>query len=431
MTRCALLLCCAASVAGGQARTGIAAVDSARTARAAWAQANKRLNDRDLASARREVDHAAKAWPIQPAYLWASAVLASRARDTASALAALAAYADRGLGRDVRADSLLASYARLPRFAPVVARHDANRAPLERSRVVARFADSTLWPEGMDFDPRTRRYYVASVRNRTIVEVTATGSTREILPRGAKGVAAILGVRVDTARGVLWATTSSVRASGDDGAPVAALLRVRIADGAIERRWDLAPTTDGAAHTLGDLAVGPRGDVYVTDSTDPVLYRLRSGADTLERITSPLFYSLQGVAPSADGRALYLADYSHGLLRVDLTTGRVARVADAPHTTTVGCDGIALDRGAIVAVQNGVAPPRIVRFELDSAGTRVTRADVLDRATLADEPTIGAVVGREFVYVANSQWDKHGDDGTLRAGAKLTAPLLLAVPLPR
>jgi sugar lactone lactonase YvrE len=179
------------------------------------------------------------------------------------------------------------------------------------------------------------------------------------------------------------------------------------------------------------VAVGPSGDVYVSDSNEPVLYRLRRGADSLERITSPLFRSLQGIAPAPDGRSLYVADYSHGIFRVDLATGRSIRVHDAPRSTSLGCDGIVWDRGGIIAIQNGVAPARVVRFALDATGSRFVSADVIDRnPAVADEPTIGTIVGRDFVYVANSQWEKRGDDGAPRPGTRLTPPVLLAVPLP-
>ena len=87
---------------------------------------------------------------------------------------------------------------------------------------------------------------------------------------------------------------------------------------------------------------------------------------------------------------------------------------------------------AIIAVQNGVSPPRIARFGLDRTGEHIIQVSVLDRhLPIADEPTIGTVVGSSFVYVANSQWDKHTEDGRPRSGARLTAPVLLAVPLPR
>jgi sugar lactone lactonase YvrE len=293
-------------------------------------------------------------------------------------------------------------------------------------------ADSTFWPEGVGYDPRNGRFYVASIRHRTIAELRPDGSSRELIARDDPSLGAMLGVRVDTLRGVLWATTSGIpQMQGyvprDSG--IAALLRIRVSDGVIERRWDVRPRAGG--HVLGDVTIGPRGDVFFTDSNDPAFYRLRPGSDSLEAIRSPLFHSLQGMAPSSDGRRVYVADYSHGMLIVDLATRAVRRVADAPGSTSLGCDGIVWDRGAIIAVQNGVSPPRVVRFVLDASGTRFTRADVLDQNfAAADEPTIGTIAGHEFVYVANSQWDKHDAAGSPIPGKALTPPKLLAIPLP-
>jgi hypothetical protein len=180
------------------------------------------------------------------------------------------------------------------------------------------------------------------------------------------------------------------------------------------------------------MAIGPRGDVFVSDSDDPVLHHLRPGADTLERLANPLFRSLQGIAASPDGRSLWVADYSHGLLHVDLVSRTVTRLDDAPGSTSLGCDGIVYHRGAIVAVQNGVSPARIVRFTLSADGRRIVRAETLDRnVAVADEPTGGFLDGDRFVYVANSQWEKHGPDGTPRPGARRLAPVLLALPLSR
>jgi sugar lactone lactonase YvrE len=419
--------------AAAQSSTGFAAADSASVARAAWQRAAAAFSAKDVAAARREVERAATAWPVQPAYVWARAVTAQLAADTVGVYGALAAYAALGLGRDLRADARFAPYATRPRFATIVARHDSNRALLARSHVVATLSDSTLWPEGVDYDRRTGRYYVASVRHRTIAEVVDGRITRELWAREQPGVGAVLGVRVDARRGVIWATFAGIpqmQGYAKADSTIAALVRVRIADGTIERRWNLPPAPLG--HTLGDLAIGPLGDVFVTDSNDPVLYRLRPGADTLERITSPLFHSLQGVAALPNGAALYVADYSLGIVRVDLTTKNTIRLDDAPGSTSVGCDGIAWDRDAIVAIQNGVAPARVMRFVVDASGTRIVRAEVLDRnVAIADEPTIGTIVGREFVYVANSQWEKYTEDGQRKSERPLTGTVLLAVRLPR
>jgi len=429
---------CAAATAAAQtpsapgAFSGHAAADSATAARAAWRRATTALQAGDLATARAEANRAANAWPAQEAYLWGRVVLAARAGDTSGVVSALDAYADVGIGRDLGSEPSLKALIASPQLQASRARHTANRAPLARSTVRATLPDSTFWPEGAAHDPRSGAFYVASVRHRTIAE-WRNGRTRELLTRGDTNLGALLAVRVDTARGVLWATTSGIPQQANFApadTAVAALLRIRIADGGIERRWDL-PVAPGG-HVLGDVAIGPQGDIYISDSQHPVLYRLGPAADSLTPLRHPLFRSLQGIAPTGDPNIIYVADYSHGILRVNLATGVVARVDDAPHSTSLGVDGLTWHRGALIAVQNGTAPARVMRFTLDAAGTRITRAEVLDRnSAVADEPTVGTMVGDEFVYVANSQWEKHDAAGKPRLNATLSRPMLLALPIPR
>ena len=414
---------------GAQAMTGVAVTDSAAVARAAYGRMLAARRANDLVTARAEAARAAAAWPTQPAYQWARAVMSARARDTAGALSALRDYAALGLGRDLTSDSAIGSLRSAAGFDAIRGAHDRNRVPVVRGKVLRELTDSTLWPEGIDYDPRTGAFYLASVRRRTIVRVDSDGTTRELWPSNRGGLGAMLGVRVDAPRGLIWATTSGMRQMGGYAPAdsiIAALLRIDARTGAIERRWDL-PAIDGG-HVLGDVAVGRLGDVYFTDSNEPVLYRLRPNAETFDRITHPLFRSLQGVAPTPDGRFVYVADYSHGLLRVRLRDWDVVRVRDAPGSTSLGCDGIVLHGGAIIAVQNGVAPARIVRFALNAEGDSIVSVRVLDQnPALAPEPTIGTMVGERFVYVANSQWDEYDGSGRLLPAVRLTPPRLVSV----
>jgi hypothetical protein len=415
----------------GDAQQSNAAADSAAVARNAWSRATAALQRDDLALARREMERAAHAWPVQPAYSWGQAVLAARAGDASATERALTRYADLGLGRDLHSDSKLSQLLG-DRFAAIAARHDANRARLSNSTARALLADSTFWPEGIDADPRTGRLYVASVRHRIVAEVSPDGSVRELWARDRPDLTSVLGVRVDTARNSVWATTSGLRNVPGFHPPDtanASLLRLDLASHAIVQRFDLPAVARG--HVLGDLAIGPDGSVWIPDSQQPILYRLRPNAATLEEIRSPLFYSLQGAAPTADGKWLYLADYSLGLLRMNVASGAIVLLSTPDNTTAIGCDGIVWYHGAIIAVQNGVAPARIIRLVPDDEHDRVLRIDVLDRNTaIADEPTIGTLLGDEFIYVANSQWEKFSGDGARDPARPLTPPIVLRLPLP-
>ena len=377
--------------------------DSARAARDHYRAAVQANRAHDLDAAWLAANRAAAMWPAQIAYRSTVALLAARRGDAPALTTALRGLAVFEAGADILSDSAIMRMSAAPDVANAISALRASVRDVVRSDAFITLRDSTMFPEGMDVDARTGNVYVGSIRHRTVLERRPDGTERELFARGQPNLGGVFGVRVDPKGGVLWATTSTeVNAEGATaGEPqIAALLQVRIADGVILRRWDVPASPTG--HTLGDLAVAASGDVFVTDSRSPFVYRLRRGADTLETITNPLFRSLQGVAPTSDGRALYLADYSHGLLRLDLASGTVRVLEHDASFSVLGLDGIALHRGSIVAVQNGVAPARVVRYTLDASGTRIIKVTTLDRNPVADEPTIGAIANGAFVYVANS-----------------------------
>jgi len=99
-----------------------------------------------------------------------------------------------------------------------------------------------------------------------------------------------------------------------------------------------------------------------------------------------------------------------------------------------GIDGMVLysDRGenSLIAVQNGIDPARVLRLRLSPGGDRIERVETLARALpLYDEPGLATVVDGTFYYVANSQWGKFDDTGHLPATAKVTAPVIMKIPL--
>jgi hypothetical protein len=420
-----------ATVVHGQAAPGAAtAATNAATARRLAADGVAALRAGDTVRAHRSLIDATTAWPTQGAYLWTRAQVAIAARDTADAIRALSAFAALGLTRRLAGDRLLSGVATHPTFATISTQLAANAAPVTHSTVRATLADSTLWPEGVAWSARTNTFFIGSVRHRTVF-AHGPGGTRPLWPSALPDIGAILGVFGDPDGKHLWATTAGIpQMAGYTAADstIAALLKVRISDGAIVRRWNLPASAAG--HTLGDVTMGPSGDVFASDSRDPVLYRLRRGTGELEAFRDPLFRSLQGVAAHPDGQHVYIADYSHGVLRLNLRTRVVTRLADAPASTSLGVDGLTWYRGSLIGIQNGVAPARVMRFRLTADGTQIVSAEVLDRnPALADEPTIGTLVGNQFVYVANSQWEKYDDAGVRLPGTTLSPTILLALPL--
>ena len=389
----------------------------------------------DLAGARDFLARATEAWPMQPFYPLAAAEVAARLGDTAGAVRMLTRYADLGAGIDLRESKSFGSLLGAPALEPVRKRLAENLTPLVRSDSVAGIPDPEFYPEGMDYDPGSRSWFVASIRKRTIARIGPDGRAVDFPKLSGGRLDAVLGVRVDSRHGVVWASTKAFPAMegyqrADSGR--ASVWALSLATGEVLGRAD-APA--GAPHLFGDLVVHPSGDVYLSDSESPILYRARlaNGKVLLEeRLRHRTFRSLQGLAFDDAGSRLYLADYSHGLLLVNLETGSVTPVAVPAGASTLGLDGIARSGRLLIAVQNGLVPPRIVRMRLAADGASIESFEVIDRhLPLADEPTIGAIVGDRFVYVANSHWEKYDDAGHPKDGARLRSPVLLSVPIGR
>lgn len=425
-----LSLALAPSLLPAQAMPATAA-DSAAAARTAYRTALAQYGRGQLDSAMHSVASAHAWWPSQAAYLSTLALVAARRSDVIALTRSLDALARMESGEGVARDSAVVRMSSDPAVAAAIARLDAALAPAPRGTPFATFADSTIFPEGLDVDAGTGTVYLASIRHGAIIERRADGRERS-LPIGYTGrIGAVLAVRVDVTRGVLWATTSGIpQADGYAAADsaLASLLEVRIRDGHVLRTVSVPVAAGG--RVLGDVALMPNGDVLFSDSQHGELFRLRRGADTVETIRHPLFRSLQGIAPTLDGTGAYVADYSHGVLHVNLATSVVTRVAESNGSSSLGLDGIALHRGRIIGVQNGMAPMRIVALTLDASGKRIVRTATLDRQPrIADEPTIGVVSGDDYYYVANSQWEKYDARGARAPGTVLTRPVVLRLSL--
>jgi sugar lactone lactonase YvrE len=406
--------------------------DPVLASRAAFQRAVKAYEAHDVPAFLAHAREAERLRPDHGGVIYTLASACALSGDTAGAFAMLRRFAKLGYTADVAADSDFMQVRSLPAFDSVRRLLARNAEPVMRSQPAFTLPERDLLTEGIAYDPRTGAFFVGSVHHRKILRVDRSGRVAEFIASARDGMWAPLGMRADSARGVLWvATTALPQMVGYDTADAgrSGLYAFDLATGALRGRY-LVPR-DGSDHALGDVVITRSGDVYASDSRAPAIYRVRAGGDTLEEfVRSPLLLSAQGMAFDRTEQTMYLADYSRGLLRVDLATRKIQPVPAADGVLTLGIDGLYAVGDALIGVQNGVAPYRVVRLHLDGDGRRVVAEDVLERARPDyAEPTLGVVVGRTLYYVANSQWERFRDDGTIEGPAELEAPLVLKLPL--
>lgn len=356
------------------------------------------------------------------------AVLEARSGRRDAALHWLGALAAAGLVRPLGAGGPYAEWLGEPAFRAVAAAFDSNAVPITNTRPGFALADTAMLAEDVAWDARAQRFLVSSIHRGGIVAVDAKGRVGPFLAPGAHGTWGVYALALDPARRVLWATTVAgpeyaAHAAADSGRT--ALLALDPRDGRLLRRLELPRTP--ARQALGDLSLGPDGTVYASEGLGGAVYRLRPGADALEVLVPPgELRSPQGSAVAADGRRLYVADYSRGLAEVDLAS-RAVRWVPKPYALALsGIDGLYRDGDRLLAIQNGTTPHRVLELTLDPAGARVTGGRVLERAsTRLGEPNHGTFAGRDFWIIGDSGWDRVADDGTMGRAPGARPPVLL------
>jgi hypothetical protein len=336
-----------------------------------------------------------------------------------------------GLAYDAGKDEDFASLKDSPEFASVLALLGKNRSPLGDAPQAFTLREKGLVPEGVAYDPAAKAFYVSSVYRRKILRVTSKGVVEEFATE-RDGLWSVMGMKVDASRRELWVCTAAQPRMSNYVASErgrSGVFKFDLRTGRLAGRYVLPD--DSKQHVLGDLVLNPRGDVYATDSLSPALYVLRRGADKFETVLEGApFVSPQGLDFSADGKRLFVADYSKGVFVVDPETKSYAPLAPAPDSTMLGIDGLYFYRGGLVAVQNGVNPNRVVRLFLSKDLGRVERFETVAANLPAfDEPTLGVIVRDEFYFVANSQGDAVDEQGRLAPPEKLKEPVVLKLKL--
>lgn len=356
-----------------------------------------------------------------------SARIASHLGDTATAYSRLRDFASMGLQRNIEADSDLVALKSSPTWKAINDRIASNGAVIGSPVPAFTMPDSDFVAEDITWDPMGSRWLVTGIRRSVIIAVDPNGNQKTIATGPDKGHG-YLALAVDSARGVLWATTEAIPlALGFDTtmAGRASVFRYDLKSGKQLARYDMPA---GEKHGAGDIAVAENGDLFIADAADRSVYVLRNGSANLDvLVPRGELFSPQGPAIAKDGKHLYLADYGRGIARVDRATGGVTWVSHPRDVALNGIDGLtALDSRTLIGVQNGTNPNRVIRISLDPSGANINKVEVIaQNKEIIREPTHGVLVGRDYYFIGNGGFGAFDDNGNLRTGERAIAPVIM------
>ena len=283
-----------------------------------------------------------------------------------------------------------------------------------QSEVAFTNGEKDLHPESIVYNPDTKSFLMSSVHKNKIVSYnTQTGKTSDWKKSNEDGLWAVMGMKRDAKRKVLWVCTVATKEMNgyeDSLEGKTALLKYDLKTKKLLKRYDLE-----GGHWLGDLVLDNAGTPFISDSMKPIIYTIENDQlVVLNDFTDELF-NLQGLAFDTDQNKLFIADYKLGLFTYDLGSSNLTNMTSPDHITTKGIDGLYQYHGKLIAIHNGVKPFRICEYTINDTETEITDIKYIDRGrSELGEPTLGVITRGAFYYIANSPWGKYDRQGNLK-----------------
>ncbi|WP_182378752.1 SMP-30/gluconolactonase/LRE family protein [Nocardioides sp. WS12] len=256
--------------------------------------------------------------------------------------------------------------------------------------------------EGIGADERRGLFYVSEVTGGEIHRGSANSAQTEewIAGHGTDGRFTARGITVDAAGRVYVAGGPNGIGTGRPD------LWVYSAQGELLAALR-APGTDVF---LNDVAIGPDGAAYFTNSNDPQVFRVAEGAhgweatlwaDATGTITRSAGFNLGGIVLSADRSAFVVAQGNVGRMwRFDAHTGEATAIAT--DTDLVNADGLVRQGNRLTVVRN--FSKMIATLRVSADGSRLVTLG--QEASSADRVLTTAKTLRGRVLYVDSKFDE-------------------------
>jgi len=261
-------------------------------------------------------------------------------------------------------------------------------------------------PEGIGFNQENERFYLTDIRHGWIYSFQNDGKDiKKELDLKDFGYWSAMGIKFDPIdKNILWVTTSAIEnfiGYEDSLSGRSAVLKFDL-----EKKKLIKAYHAQGSHLFGDIVVSKKGNVIITDSSEPTLYSISPEKDGLTKYLSySEWWNLQGLDFSESEEYLFVSDYINGIYKIDMKTGLVEPVS-VRNELLRGADGIYISGNSLVSLHNGSFPKRVGVTKLNKNGTMINMNPVFPDNALSElnEPTLGVIVGSELFYIANSPW---------------------------
>ncbi|MDR7211490.1 TPR end-of-group domain-containing protein [Flavobacterium piscis] len=287
-----------------------------------------------------------------------------------------------------------------------------------------RLSEKDLHPEGLLYLEKEKVWLSSSIRNKKIVSFDTSGKCSDWF---TDCLYSVFVLKADENQKFLWVACSAIPEMKDFTKELegkSEILKIDIATKKMVKRY----TVEGT-HVFGDLVVAKNNDVFISDSAEPIIYKIEKDNLVLWKDLRNQAFNLQGITFNKNESKLFVADYLKGILTIDLKTKKESWLDFSKEVSKKGIDGLFFYKNTLIAIQNGVVPIRIVSYKLNKTETRIIDFKLLDNNREEfNEPALGTLVKNKLYFFANSPW-KFYDKNFQLDESKIENPMLFELDL--
>ena len=298
-----------------------------------------------------------------------------------------------------------------PGYQRILALKQQQNKTVTGSGKVVVLKEKDLHPEGLTYLPKAKLWLAASIHKGKIIAFDSQTGVCTDWFIADKGFA-VFAMKPDKNEKYLWVATAAIPEAQSFTKELegkAVILRIDIAGKKITARFSV-----NGNHLFGDLAVTREGTVYVSDSAQPVLYKIENNTMDIFLDLSQEAFNLQGITLNTAASKLFVADYLKGILAVDIKNNNRKWLSFPEGTTGKGIDGLAYYKQSLIAIHNGIKPVRLMQYTLDDNEKTITACKILDsNRPEFNEPVLMTVQDKQIYFFANAPWNAYKKDHTL------------------
>jgi hypothetical protein len=270
-----------------------------------------------------------------------------------------------------------------PAETPPVEPGTANAARAEEDLAIAGLP---FTPVALAYDAVSARFILSAATTDALTVLSQTSrTTASLTSRGWSGLEHTTAMAIDRTSGDLWVALN--------GAAGAALHRLQLISG---RRLDALQIDDSASVEVASI-VASRAGVYALDRRGRRVLRRDAQASRLVPFAA-LPDELTPVSMAQSPAALYVA-HGGGIRRIEVASRRQRDVGAGSYQRLPQLHSLAFHEGALWGIEESVQERRVLRLQLNAAGTAVTRMHVLGTAA----STVATLAAGVYYYFADTE----------------------------